>query len=89
MNYNEKTEISQLPPKYRPLSAFEYFGYTLLFAIPLIGFICLILFAVNDDNINRRSYARSFFVTIAIGVALAIGLIAVIIGTGVLARIGA
>ena len=61
MNQQEKQEIQYLPPKYRPLGAWSYFGYNLLFCIPLIGFICLIVFACSSANINRRSYARSFF----------------------------
>ncbi len=47
--------------KYRPLSPWAYFGYSLLFSIPLIGFIFLIIFSFNSRNINRRNYARSFF----------------------------
>ena len=49
------------PERFRPLSPWAYFGYTLLFAIPIIGFICLIIFSLSDTNINRRSFARSFF----------------------------
>lgn len=47
--------------KYRPLSPWTYFGYNILFSIPLIGIICLIIFSLSDENINRRNYARSFF----------------------------
>lgn len=52
---------NNLPNEYRPLSAWAYFGYNLLFAIPLVGFIMLIVFAFDSSNINRRNYARSFF----------------------------
>lgn len=61
MNKREKDEISYLPDKYKPLGAWGYFGYSILFSLPLIGFICLIIFAFNDSNINRRSFARSYF----------------------------
>lgn len=54
-------EIALLPAKYRPLTAWAYFWYGILFAIPLIGFIFLIVFSVSDANINRRSFARSYF----------------------------
>lgn len=47
--------------KYRPLSPWAYFGYSLLFGIPLIGFIFLLIFSFNSRNINRRNFARSFF----------------------------
>lgn len=52
---------NNLPNEYRPLSAWAYFGYNILFAIPLVGFIMLIVFAFDSSNINRRNYARSFF----------------------------
>ena len=53
--------------QYRPISAWGYIGYNLLFAIPLVGFILLIVFAVSDANINRRNYARSFLCLLLIG----------------------
>ena len=50
-----------IPSNYKPLSAWAYFGYQLLFAIPFVGFILLIVFSFNNDNINRRNFARSYF----------------------------
>ena len=58
----EKAEIRRLPERYKPLGAWGYFWYSVLFAIPVIGFIALIVCAVCASNINLRSYARSFFV---------------------------
>lgn len=66
MKQYEKEEIKQLPDKYKPLGAWKYFGYNILFAIPLIGQIFLIIFACSGRNINRRSYARSFFCVLII-----------------------
>ena len=57
-------------PQYKPISAWGYFGYNLLFSIPLVGFICLIIFSLSSDNINRRNFARSFWCWIAIGLIL-------------------
>ena len=48
-------------PQYKPISAWGYFGYQILFAIPLIGFILLIVFSLSDSNINLRNYARSYW----------------------------
>lgn len=56
MDINE----NELPAKYRPLSPWAYFGYTILFSINVIGFILLIIFSFNNDNINRKNFARSF-----------------------------
>ena len=72
MNKREKDEISYLPEKYKPLGAWGYFGYTILFSLPLIGFICLIIFSFNDSNINRRSFARSYFCAILVGFVVAL-----------------
>ena len=57
---------NNIPSTYRPLSPWAYFGYNILFSIPVIGFILLIVFSFSNDNINRRNYARSFFVIYAL-----------------------
>ena len=53
---------SNIPSEYTPISAWGYFGYNILFSIPIIGFIFLIIFSFDSSNINRRNYARSFFI---------------------------
>lgn len=70
-NYNYKNNPN-IPSDYRPLSPWAYFGYNLLFAIPLVGLICLIVFAFDSSNINRRNYARSFFISLLIAIILII-----------------
>ena len=67
MNAVEKEEIEKLPEKYRPLGAWKIFGLNILFAIPLVGFICAIVFALNGNNIQRRSLARAYFCGMLIG----------------------
>lgn len=62
----------RIPVEYRPLSPFAYFGYTLLFNIPVIGLICLIIFSFSNSNINRRNYARSYFVILFIVLILTV-----------------
>ena len=66
-----------IPEKYRPISAWGYFGYSLLFWLPIAGFILLIVFSFDNSNINRRNYARSYFcalllVVIIVGVFIAL-----------------
>lgn len=73
--------------KFRPLSPWAYFGYGLLFAIPLVGFILLIIFSFSDQNINRRNYARSYFCALVIaliifGVLTVTGMIGAGFGAG-------
>lgn len=51
-----------LPEKYKPISMWGYLGYQLLFAIPVLGWIMLFIFAFGkDENINVRNFARSYF----------------------------
>lgn len=83
MRYEEERDISNIPEKYRPIGAWSYFLLNILFAIPIIGQICLIIFACSGSNVNRRSYARSFFCT-AIIVAV---LVVILVVTGGLAAI--
>ena len=61
-----------IPNEYRPLSAWAYFEYNILFAIPLVGFIMLIVFAFDSSNINRRNYARSFFCAYLVAIIILI-----------------
>ena len=73
---------SELPPKYRPLSAWSYFGLAFLYAIPILGLIFLLIHTFSDKNINRRNFARSywcwvvlliFFLLIVVGITYANG----------------
>ena len=47
--------------QYRLLSPWAYVGYGLLFTLPVIGWILAIVFALNDDNLNRRNFARGYW----------------------------
>lgn len=77
-NYNGGEE-------FRPLSPWAYFGYGLLYNIPVLGFILLIVHSISGANINRRNYARSFWCVyviylIAVIVLLATGVLGAVIG---------
>lgn len=50
-----------IPEEYRPISMWGYFGYELLFSIPVVGFICLIVMALGSRNVNKKNFARSYF----------------------------
>lgn len=79
MNSYEKQEIANLPSKYRPIGAWGYFGLTILFSIPLIGFIFLLIFAFSGGNVNRRSFARSYFCGV---ILVLIAIVAIIVLAG-------
>ena len=59
-HFNEYDAFN-VPPEFRPLGAWAYFGLSILFSIPIIGLIFLIVFSFSDANINRRNFARSYF----------------------------
>lgn len=75
---------NNIPNEYRVLSPWAYFGYSILFAIPLVGLICAIVFAFNNSNLNRRNFARSYFCGLLIAVILII-FVAVLVGAGIFA----
>lgn len=51
-----------IPKEYTPISALGYFGYQILFSIPILGFIFLLIFALGGtENINLRNFSRSYF----------------------------
>ncbi|MGN1078374.1 MAG: ABC transporter permease [Candidatus Gallimonas sp.] len=84
MNRYEKEEIRNLPPKYRPLGAWAYFGYGFLFTIPFVGLICALVCALSSENIARRSYARSYFIADFFAEILIIAVVLVLWATGIL-----
>lgn len=86
MTQNEKNEIEQLPYKYRPLGAWSYFLYTILFSIPVVGIIFLFIFALDGSQVVRRSFARSYFCVyilaiIIVVIVIALGGLSAILGS--------
>ena len=77
---NNNQQEYQIPEKYRPISAWGYFGYSLLFALPIAGLILLIVFSFDNSNINRRNYARSFFCWIVIAIII---ILFIVLGAGI------
>ncbi len=70
---------------YTPISMWGYFGYQLLFAIPIIGFILILIFSFGGTkNINLRNYARSTFclLIVLLGAVLLVALFG-LIGTAI------
>ena len=67
---NGEVPPEAIPPQYKPLSPWAYLGYQILFTIPLVGLIALIIFALNNDNVNRRNFARSYFCVLVIAIVI-------------------
>lgn len=56
-----KSSLDRIPSEYAPISMWGYFGYQILFSIPVIGWICIIVFALTASNQNLKNFARSQF----------------------------
>lgn len=84
-SYYQIPQEPQIPADHKPLSAWAYFGYQILFSLPVIGFILLIVFSFDNGNINLRNYARSHWCAVLIGVILFVLLLVLVIATGAMA----
>ena len=73
------------PEEYRPLGAWAYFGYSILFSIPVIGLIVNLVFCFSDGNIIRRNYARSVWCAYLFAAILAIAMIVIMTALGITA----
>ncbi len=73
----------EIPRENRPLSPWAYFGFSLLFSIPVIGLILLIVLSFAPRNVNLKNFARSYWCAIALVVVIVLAA-AVLLLTGVL-----
>lgn len=70
---NTNNATPNIPSQYQPLSPWAYIGYSLLFSIPLVGFIMVLVFSFDStNNINRRNFARSQLYTMIIAIVLSL-----------------
>ncbi len=84
MNYNSNMQ-NNMSEDCKPISAWGYVGYQLLFAIPIVGFICILVFGLGGaTNQNLKNFARSYMCIWLIALILfVIGFIcAMIFGVG-------
>lgn len=72
MASSNEIKTQRIPAGYEPISMWGYFGYQILFAIPIIGFILVLVFAFSAQNINLRNFARSQFCVLIIVTVAAI-----------------
>ena len=61
MATSSTSKTRKIPAEYTPISMWGYFGYQILFSIPLIGWIIVIVFAITAPNQNLKNFARSQF----------------------------
>lgn len=65
-----------------------YFGYEILFSIPIIGFIVLVVLSINGKNQNVKNFARSYFCFSIIVLILLVILVVSLAGASAGAAIG-
>lgn len=81
MATSSTSKTRKLPAEYTPISMWGYFGYQILFSIPLIGWIIVIVFAITATNQNLKNFARSQFCLLIIALVAAV----IFAATGLLA----
>ena len=69
----------------KPISMWGYFGYQILFSLPVVGWIFVIVLSFASPNVNVRNFARSYFCILII-VAVLAGIAMVTGGTLVFAE---
>lgn len=79
---NREITEADLPAKFKPLSPWAYFGYSLLLSIPIAGIVLLIIWTFNRSNINRRNWARSFWCALLVAAMIAGTALLIILLTG-------
>lgn len=72
--------------QYRLLSPWAYVGYGILFTLPVIGWILAIVFALNDDNLNRSNFARGYWcgVLVAVIVVVILSIVGMVMGVSIM-----
>lgn len=63
---------TNIPPEYKPIGMWGYYGYGLLFNLPCgIGLILTLVFAFGGtENLNLKNYARAQFCNFIIVLAI-------------------
>ena len=81
---SEENNQVNVPEDYKPIGAWGYVGYQILFAIPVVGFIVALVFALGGtQNINLKNYSRSYFIWLLLSILLSIVVVVLVTITGV------
>lgn len=69
---------TQIPVEYKPITAWGYVGYHILYQIPVVGFILMLINAFGSNtNVHLKNFSRSYLLIYAI--ALILGLVVILI----------
>ena len=75
---------NMLPPEYEPVSVGAYIGYMILFAIPVVGFIMMLVTAFGSGKKSLKNFARAYLIVqiIAIVIGIISGVALGLLGAG-------
>ena len=75
----------QLPKSYRPITGWGYFWRSIFYAIPVIGWLFVLINAIGSKNRNGRYFARSYFcaLLVAVIVVAVVTVLDLVAGTGI------
>lgn len=63
---------NMLPEEFKPVTVGAYIGYSILFSIPLVGFIMLLVTAFSSSNKKSlRNYARAMLIMYVVAFVIA------------------
>ena len=62
-NYNDPNRL---------ITPWGYIGYSILFAIPVVGLICVLVFSFSSNYPCRKNYARSILIMYIIGIIIVV-----------------
>ena len=78
---NTQRSFNVIPASHKPIRAWGYVGYRILFNIPVIGWLIWLFKALGAKNKNVKNFARSYFceVVLALIVAVVLALAGVVV----------
>lgn len=63
----------------KPISAWGYVGYSVLWSIPVLGWLLWLCAALFAKNQNKKNYARSYFCAFLLALLVVVILVAVVL----------
>lgn len=75
----------RIPPEYKPMSPWAYFGWSLLYSIPFVGFVLLIVMSFAPRNKNHKNFTRSYWcgALVVLALVVMIVLLVILLGGGI------
>ena len=69
---NTQRNFNVIPASHKPIRAWGYVGYRILFNIPVIGWLIWLFKALGAKNKNVKNFARSYFCEVVLALIVAV-----------------